>query len=132
MKYPPPLILAGAKMFLLTYQIPKYYHNLFSPLIDSLGSITLYLYSSQPIYLTHIVLLTVTNIYITLHGPFYIKHGNLYTLPLAHVHGLYRVLNAELFESGTGGRGGEGGACFVQSLEWWGGVVGCQSDGEER
>ena len=120
MQYPLPLILSGANMFLFTYQVPKYYHNLFSPLIDSLDPIPPYLYSSQHIYLTHIVLLTVTNNYITLHGPFYIKHGNLYTLPLAHVHGLYRVLNAELFESGTGGRGGEEGTCVVQSVKWLG------------
>ena len=58
-KYVPPLILAGVNMFLLTYQIPTSYHNLFLPLIDSLDPIPPYLYSSQPIYPTHIVLLTV-------------------------------------------------------------------------
>ena len=86
-QYPPPLILAGVNVFLLTYQIPTSHQNLFSPLIDSFNPIPLYLYSSQPIYPTHILLLTVPHIYITLHGPFYSTHVNLYNLLISQVHG---------------------------------------------
>ena len=38
------------------------------------------------------------------------NHGNLYGLLIFWVQGHYRVLDAELVGSGTGGRRGEGGA----------------------
>ena len=83
-------------MFILTFQIPTSYHNFFSTLIDSLDPIHPYLDSSQPTYPTHIVLLTVTHFYITLHCHFYSTHVNLYNLLLAQVHRRYRVLDAEV------------------------------------
>ena len=95
-------------MFILTYQFPTSYHNLLSPLIDSLDPIRPYLYSSQPTYPIHIVLLPVTNIHITLHGHFYSNLVDIYTLLLAQVHGRYRVLDAELGESVKGGKGSRG------------------------
>ena len=62
------------------------------------------------------MLITVPCNYIALNGPFYITHRNLCNILLSHVHGRYRVFDAEVVRSGTGGRGGEVGAVVLQAV----------------